>query len=55
MGSGWTDHGLLFCHVDGSLLHPEYLSEAFNRQVRKIGLPLIRLHDLRHSWATLAL
>jgi len=36
MGSGWTDHGLVFCHVDGSLLHPEYLSEAFNRQVGRV-------------------
>jgi integrase len=23
MGAGWTDSDLLFCHVDGTMLHPE--------------------------------
>ena len=27
----------------------------FSREVAKIELPAIRLHDLRHTWATLAL
>jgi len=55
MGSGWTDHGLVFCRVDGAMLHPERFSRSFGDRVRQLGLPPIRLHDLRHGWATMAL
>lgn len=37
------------------MLHPDKLSEAFERLVKSSGLPPIRLHDLRHGAATLAL
>ena len=36
-------------------MHPELFSMAFNRRVARYKLPRIRLHDLRHTWATLAL
>jgi integrase len=39
----------------GQLVHPDYLSREFNRIVRSLDLPRIRLHDLRHTHATLAL
>ena len=55
MGPGWTDNDLVFCHVDGTLLHPERFTRGFSEAVRRHGLPAIRLHDLRHGWATLAL
>ena len=31
------------------------MSESFRRAVARVGLPAIRLHDCRHTWATLAL
>jgi integrase len=37
------------------LLHPERFSRTFSRETAHAGLPAIRLHDLRHTWATLAL
>jgi len=55
MGAGWSDNDLVFCHVDGTLLHPERFTRGFSEAVRRRGLPAIRLHDLRHGWATLAL
>jgi integrase len=55
MGAGFTDHGLVFCRPDGAPLHPERFSRTFSEQASKAGLPPIRLHDLRHTWATLAL
>jgi integrase len=55
MGPGWTDTDLVFCHVDGTMLHPERFTRTFSDAVRRLGLPQIRLHDLRHGWATLAL
>jgi integrase len=55
IGPGWTDTDLVFCHVDGTMLHPERFTRGFSEAVRRLGLPPIRLHDLRHGWATLAL
>jgi integrase len=55
MGTGWTDHGLVFCRVDGGLLHPERFLKSFATRASQLGLPRIRLHDLRHGWATMAL
>jgi hypothetical protein len=55
MGSGFTDHDLLFCRPDGGPLHPERFARTFQIEATRAGLPRIRLHDLRHTWATLAL
>jgi integrase len=55
MGAGFTDHGLVFCRPDGGPLHAERFSRTFSREAAHAGLPAIRLHDLRHTWATLAL
>jgi integrase len=55
MGGGWADHGLVFCRVDGGPLHPERFTRTFTTRVGQLGLPPVRLHDLRHGWATLAL
>ena len=41
--------------MDGTPLNPDYVSDAFKRYMRRSSLPRIRLHDLRHTWATLAL
>jgi integrase len=58
IGDGYEDHGLVFCRPTGRPYHPEAFSKAFDRKVRHAAfadLPTIRLHDLRHTWATLAL
>jgi len=54
-GAGYADQGLVFCREDGAPLHPDRISKAFQEQAQRHGLPVIRLHDCRHSWATLAL
>ena len=54
-GEGWTDSGHVFTREDGQPLHPDWTSDAWGRQVRTSGLPPIRLHDARHTCATLAL
>lgn len=55
IGEGYRDSGLVFTHPDGLLYHPERFSREFDRAVERHGLERIRLHDLRHTWATLAL
>ncbi len=51
----WTDSGHLFTKEDGTALDPETITREFRRAVKKAMLPQIRLHDLRHTHATLAL
>ncbi len=45
----------LFAHPDGTPIHPQVLSDCFEKLVKRSGLPRIRLHDLRHTHATLLL
>jgi integrase len=54
-GAGWTDSGLVFTREDGTPIHPEWLSDAFEWRIKTAGLPRIRLHDLRHTHASLGL
>jgi integrase len=54
-GETYDDHGLVFCLPTGVPLDPDGLTQRFNRHVRESRLPRIRLHDLRHTHATLGL
>jgi integrase len=54
-GPGYVDVDLVFARADGVALDPDGVTGAFERLVRRAGLPRIRLHDLRHTHATLAL
>ncbi len=40
---------LVFPSADGTVRHPETVSDTFNRLVRKSSLPRLRFHDLRHT------
>jgi integrase len=50
----WIDSGYVFTKRDGSPLHPRTLSQAFVWLVENSDLPRIRLHDLRHTHASIA-
>lgn len=43
----------VFCRKDGSPLRPDSTLKAFQRVLVKNGFPKMRLHDLRHSTATI--
>ena len=53
-GASYPDHGKLMCFADGRRLHPDTVTSRFNRLVDKAGVRRIRLHDVRHTYATLA-
>jgi integrase len=55
VGPSYQDSGLVFTHPDGSPIHPQLFSDWFKQHVRRAGLPKIRLHDVRHSYASAAL
>lgn len=54
-GEAWQASGHVFVREDGSPWHPDRISKLFDQAVKAAPVPRIRLHDLRHSWATLAL
>ena len=54
-GPAWTDTGLVFTKPDGTALHPATVTDQFHGLAAAAGLPPVRLHDLRHGAATLAL
>ena len=54
-GADWPDTGLFFVRHDGRAWHPNFITQRFRRLVKRAGLPPIRLHDLRHGAATIAL
>jgi integrase len=54
-GSAWRETGLVFTEADGAALNPDLYSKLFTRLVGQANVPSIRLHDLRHTHATLAL
>lgn len=55
LGAGYVDQDLITAQEDGDTVSPTRITEQFGRLARRAGLPHIRLHDLRHSWATQAL
>jgi site-specific recombinase XerD len=54
-GPAWVDTGLVFTTPTGQAVHPADVTDQFQRLARQAGLSPIRLHDLRHGAATLAL
>ncbi len=54
-GQAWVEHGLVFTRENGDLLRPDVVTHTFRTLVEAAGVPPIRLHDLRHTHASLAL
>jgi integrase len=52
-GRQLSNDDFIFLRIDGALPDPRYVSKIFRRIVEQAGLPPIRLHDMRHTFATL--
>jgi integrase len=55
LGPAWTDSGYVFVDEVGVEYHPHRFTKMFEDAVLRVGVPKIRLHDTRHTMATLAL
>ena len=55
LGISLTDDDLVFSHFDGEPLLPNTITHAWIKLVRRVGIKPIRLHDARHSHASLML
>ena len=54
VGSEWVDNDLVFCQNDGSPLDADNLYHRdFRAILKKSGLRAIRIHDLRHTFASI--
>jgi integrase len=54
-GRGYRVSGYVFTCLNGDPMAPDRLTRAFRKLAAATGLPPVRLHDLRHGAATLAL
>lgn len=53
VGDFWHESNRLFVQDDDKPIHPSTISKWFEQFVKKIGLPVINFHGLRHTNATL--
>jgi integrase len=54
-GELWQETGLVFTSTVGTALEPRNLNRRFQELRRRAGLDWLRLHDLRHAFATFLL
>lgn len=54
LGSGYNDKGYIIAWENGEPYRPNYLSDLFKTFIDNNKLPSISLHDLRHSFASIA-
>jgi integrase len=54
-GERWQDHDLIVCTATGTPVNPNNVTRSYNRLVILSGVPRIRVHDLRHTAATMLL
>ncbi len=52
-GHGIATEDPMFTNTAGTAVHAESLYQLFDRQLRRMDLPRIRFHDLRHTHASL--
>lgn len=54
-GDAWTETGLVFTGRLGTPIEPNGFSNAFRRMCARAGVRRVRLHDLRHTCASMLL
>ena len=55
LGPAWQDNGFVFTRPGGRPLDPAKVTNGFAEVMKRAGLPGVRLHDLRHTHASLML
>jgi integrase len=54
VGEAWQDNDLVFCKDDGTSWKPDHVSRRFKIIAAAAGLPVIKIHEGRHTAASLA-
>jgi integrase len=54
VGTEWSINDLVFCHSDGTALDPDNVYHRdLKASLKKAGLRSIRIHDVRHTFASI--
>ena len=51
-GAGWADNDLILERGDGEPCDPDTLTHQFGKLAKTAGIEGVRLHDMRHAYAT---
>jgi len=54
-GNVWKDNDLVVCTSTGTPINPNNVTRSYGRLVMLAGVPRIRVHDMRHTAATMLL
>ena len=54
-GNAYHKNDFVCTFADGKPISRNYISTTFRRKVKQLKFPVIRFHDLRHTFATIAL
>lgn len=52
-GDKWIDSNKLFVQSNGKPMHPDTLGKWYKSYIESLGLPVVKLHGIRHTNATL--
>ena len=52
-GDKWIDSNKLFIQANGKPMHPDTLGKWYKEHFASLGLPVVKLHGIRHTNATL--
>jgi integrase len=52
-GNMYIDTDYIFKWQNGKTFRPDYITKKFQKTLEEVGLPKMRLHDLRHSCASI--
>jgi integrase len=53
LGEAYSNLGYVVCNEDGEPYHPSTLSKLWQAAIKHLDVPQVRLHDARHTCATL--
>jgi integrase len=54
-GDAWHDHDLIICTSTGTPVNPNNVARSYTRLLIRSGVRAIRVHDMRHTAATMLL
>jgi integrase len=54
LGNYYKDGNYVFCWEDGRPYNPNYVNDMFQKFLIKHKFPIIRFHDLRHTFGSIA-
>lgn len=55
LGKAYSDKGLVFAQPDGSIITPNTIGTRFSRIMKKTAIPKRTFHQLRHTFASVAI